>query len=73
MRLSFPFPIRLPARLRWGLTIVSVLLATVALVTWTLSFLGRETARLKEPVSQGIEIPALDRALLSEFAVRVPP
>lgn len=72
MRFSFPFPIRLPARLRWGLAAGGVLLATVALTGWTLSFLRRETARLKEPVSQGIEIPALDRALLSEFAGRVP-
>lgn len=65
-------PIRFPARPRWGFGIAVVLLATAALATWTISLLHRETARANAPTRVGVEIPVLDRALLSELSSRVP-
>lgn len=72
MKLIFPSSFRLPARLRWGVAIASVLIAIAGLTIWTISLLRREAARAKAPTQPGVEIPALDRTLLSEFANRVP-
>ncbi|MDP3685774.1 MAG: hypothetical protein Q8R32_03005 [bacterium] len=72
MRLPSLFRIHLPTRLRWSLAIAGVLFTTTGVATWTISLLRRETARANAPTQPGVEIPVLDRALLSELAGRVP-
>lgn len=72
MKFTIPFRTHLPARaVRIG-SAVGVILGAVALLLWGAWFLRREASRLTMPIEHGVEIPVLNRALLSELAARVP-
>lgn len=64
--------LRLPDRLGQTLAIAGILFLSAVLCGWTIWFLRREAARARTPASHGVEIPVLDRSLLSEIAGRVP-
>ena len=72
MKIPLPRHIALHGRFGRSLTVVGVLLLVGLLVAWTVWFLRRETVRGRLPARLDVEIPVLDRALLSEFAARAP-
>lgn len=66
-------PLVPPPRVQRALAVLGVLVGVGALIFGTALFLRWEDRRYAEPAASDVRVPDLPRALLEEFAARVPP